>query len=83
MKNVTFVTAKVTVYPFLTHNARSKTRKDEFNAMNPTDKGPGKFYELFKVHKTHVGGKAPPERPIVSACGSITENIGKQDKRSL
>ena len=57
--------------------------KDEFNDMNPTDKGPGKFYELFKVHKTHVGGKAPPERPIVSACGSITENIGKQDKRSL
>ena len=51
--------------------------KDEFNAMNPTDKGPGKFYELFKVHKTHVEGKAPPERPIVSACGSITENIGK------
>ena len=24
--------------------------KDEFEAMNPTEKGPGKFYELFKVH---------------------------------
>ena len=51
--------------------------KDEFNAMNPSDKGPGKFYELFKVHKSHIEGEAPPERPIISACGSITENIGK------
>ena len=51
--------------------------KDEYNAMNPDNCGPGKFYELFKVHKSHVEGKAPPERPIVSACGSITENIGK------
>ena len=45
--------------------------------MNPSDKGPGKFYELFKVHKSHIEGEAPPERPIISACGSITENIGK------
>ena len=51
--------------------------KNEKVAMDPTHKGPCKFYELFKVHKTHVEGKAPPERPIVSACGSITENIGK------
>ena len=34
--------------------------KDEFLAMNPTDMGPAKFYELFKVHKTHQPGEAPP-----------------------
>ena len=48
---------------------------DEFNAMDPSDKGPGKFYELFKVHKPHETGKAPPERPIISGSGSVTENI--------
>ena len=30
--------------------------EDEYEAMNPSEKGPGKFYELFKVHKDH-----PPE----------------------
>ena len=49
---------------------------DEFSHMDPTSKGPGKFYELFKVHKKHQTGTPPPERPIVSTCGSITENIG-------
>ena len=49
--------------------------KDEFSAMDPSDKGPAKFYEIFKVHKSHTPGKAPPERPIISASGSITENI--------
>ena len=49
--------------------------KDEFEAMDPTEKGPGKFYELFKVHKEHEMGKAPPERPIISGSGSLTENI--------
>ena len=44
--------------------------------MDPTLKNPGKFYELFKVHKPHVVGSPPPERPIISTCGSITENIG-------
>ena len=34
-----------------------------------------KFYELFKVHKDHSQPDLPPERPIVSGCGSITENI--------
>ena len=43
--------------------------------MDPIDKGPAKFYEIFKVHKSHTPGKAPPERPIISASGSITENI--------
>ena len=44
--------------------------------MNPDDKGVGKFYSTFKVHKDHTVGKPPPLRPIVSGCGSITENIG-------
>ena len=51
--------------------------KEEFQAMNPINKNPGKFYCNFKVHKAHQIMKAPPERPIVITCGSITENIGK------
>ena len=43
--------------------------------MDPLDKGPAKFYEIFKVHKSHTPGQTPPERPIISASGSITENI--------
>ena len=49
--------------------------KDEFAAMDPTEKKPGKFYETFKVHKSHTPGETPPERPIISGSGSITENI--------
>ena len=45
--------------------------------MCAKEKGPGKFYELFKAHKDHVFPELPPERPIVSGCGSITENISK------
>ena len=51
--------------------------------MDPTDKGPGKFYSLFKVHKPHTIGKPPPERPIISACGSITEKIGLYVQNTL
>ena len=40
--------------------------KDKFEAMDPSDKSPGRFYELFKVHKKHQNGKTPPERPIIS-----------------
>jgi hypothetical protein len=49
--------------------------KEEFNAMDPSDMGPAKFYELFKVHKEHEAGTTPPERPIISGSGSVTENI--------
>ena len=49
--------------------------KDEFAAMDPSEKKPGKFYETFKVHKKHTPGETPPERPIISGSGSITENI--------
>ena len=49
---------------------------DEFEAMDTSSKDPGKFYAMFKVHKKHQEGKAPPERPIISCCNSITENIG-------
>ena len=51
--------------------------KEEHNAMNPIDKPPAKFYCTYKVHKDHEPGKAPPERPIISASGSCLENIGK------
>ena len=43
--------------------------------MDPSEKAPGRFYELFKVHKHHEPGETPPERPIISGSGSITENI--------
>ena len=42
--------------------------------MNREGKNPAKFYCTFKTHKPHEPNKAPPERPIVSACGSIIEN---------
>ena len=50
--------------------------KDEYEVMDPSEKGPGKFYELFKVHKEHNPGETPPERPIISGSGSVTENLG-------
>ena len=40
--------------------------------MDQKDKKPGKFYQIFKVHKAHT---AP--RPIISGCGSFTQNISK------
>ena len=49
--------------------------KDEFDGMNASDKEPGRFYCNFKVHKPHSPNQAPPERPIVSGSGSITEGI--------
>ena len=45
--------------------------------MSPLDKKPGKFYELFKVHKEHVPPNLPPGRPVISGCGSFTENVSK------
>ena len=47
----------------------------EYNEMLPDDKTPGKFYQLFKVHKKHSPPSLPPGRPIISGCGSITEKI--------
>ena len=55
--------------------SQSFISEKEFSAMNPTDKGPGKFYEIYKIHKAHDPPNLPPGRPIVSGCGSITENI--------
>ena len=51
--------------------------KSDYDQMNPMDKGPSKFYEIFKMHKMKDGMRIPPERPIISGCGSITEQIGK------
>ena len=39
-------------------------------------KAPGKFYCNFEELKPHNEGTPPPERPIVSGCGSVVENIG-------
>jgi hypothetical protein len=43
--------------------------------MTTADRKPGKFYQIFKVHKNFEEPNVPPGRPIVSGCGSITENI--------
>ena len=51
--------------------------KTEAEAMDPGDKGPGKFYCTFKVHKEHRQMEVPPERPIISGCGSAFENVSK------
>ena len=51
--------------------------EDYAEAMNPKDKGVGKFYQTFKIHKEHIAPHTPPERPIISCCGSMNENIGK------
>ena len=45
--------------------------------MAAKEKGPGKFYQLFKVHKTHSHPELPPERPIVSGC----EYVGQTKRR--
>ena len=42
--------------------------------MKPEEKGPGKFYYNFRVHKPNEQNKAPPVRPIISGSGSLTEN---------
>ena len=49
--------------------------EQDFKVMDPTDKGPGRFYCTSKVHKSHTEGQAPPECPIVSGSGSVTEKI--------
>ena len=49
----------------------------EFKAMDPTNKGLGKFYQIFKVHKHFPEGSLPPSRPIINGIDSITENISK------
>ena len=49
--------------------------KDEFNAVNPEEKNPSKFYCNFKVHKETEHNTVPPVRAIISGSRSITENI--------
>jgi hypothetical protein len=50
--------------------------RDEYNAMNADNKEPARFYCNFKVHDKHDPNTVPPERPIISGSGSITEGIG-------
>jgi hypothetical protein len=40
--------------------AKGELTKDELNAMYTKDKGPGKYYQLFKVHKEHESNCLPP-----------------------
>jgi hypothetical protein len=49
----------------------------EYKEMEPTEKNPGKFYQIFKVHKKHTPPELPPGRPIVSGCNSITEKLSQ------
>jgi hypothetical protein len=49
----------------------------EYREMLPSEKNPGKFYQIFKVHKKHTPPNLPPGRPIVSGCNSITEKISQ------
>ena len=51
--------------------------KEEFEAMDPTNKDVARFYLNFKVHKEHKHGEAPPPRPIVSGNNSLTEGIAQ------
>ena len=68
--------AKSEILEVLKRAADNKTiSSEEFEGMDPSGKGAATFYQLFKVHKAHEVGKAPPERPIISGSGSITENI--------
>ena len=50
--------------------------QEEFHGMSANDKEPARFYCNFKVHKKHEHGETPPERPIISGSGSLTEGIG-------
>ena len=43
--------------------------KEEYDAMLTKDKNPGKFYELFKVHKERTG--LPPGRPVITVTQII------------
>ena len=59
----------------------AKTNKwitqQEQKAMDPSECGVGKFYQLSKVHKDFPEGSIPPGRPIISGNGSITEQISR------
>ena len=60
-------------------NAKTKKwiTQQEYRAMDPSECGVGKFYQLSKVHKDFPEGSIPPGRPIISGNGSITEQISK------
>jgi hypothetical protein len=43
--------------------------------MSTKEKGPGKMYQLFKLHKKHQAPNLPAGRPVISGCNSFTENM--------
>ena len=70
--------AKIEIISVLQEGFKNRQITDgEFQAMDPKDCDPGRFYCNFKVHKDHKLGETPAVRPIISGSGSITENIGK------
>jgi hypothetical protein len=71
-----FAQAKNKIYSILNSTLNlNQITKTEYEAMLARDKQPGKFYQLFKVHKKFEEPDLPPGRPIISGCNSITENI--------
>ena len=75
-KDLNIAKSKITDTLNSAHRAQQITTQ-ELNEMLPTEKDPGKFYHIFKVHKKHNAPNLPPGRPIVSGCNSITEKISE------
>ena len=51
--------------------------KDKYEALDPSNKGSARFYQIVNVHKFHPSGSIPPGRPIISGNNSITENLSR------
>jgi hypothetical protein len=49
--------------------------KSELDAMLPTEKGPGKFYQLFKVHKEHTKPNCLQDVPSIVAVGQSLKTL--------
>ena len=79
MDNDDLETAKKEILAVLNEALKANViTEDEYKHMNPmNDKKAARTYMLFKVHKAHQEGSAPPERPVISGSGSITENPSK------
>ena len=70
--------AKDTIKNVLAYTLKNNfISKSDYREMNPENKGPAKFYELFKVHKEFGLWEVPPVSPIVSCNGCIIEQLCK------
>ena len=69
--------AKKEIFTTLEKAFKDKFSSEEkFEAMNLMQMCPGKFYEIFKVHKSG-NQEIPAEKLIVSTCETFTERIGQ------